>query len=157
MAEVLKSYKMPKSVLAFHLVRIGLVFLIGVLPTWFLSHDFKLTGTIALLLGLLGVIVFFILYLEYYYFSIAVESDRFTVRSGIIIKNIKTIAFNSIQTIDVTYDPIIWVFNLVVLRIWTASPEQLNISGGDSASRPVLAFYMSKAEAEAIKDLVARR
>ena len=157
MPEELKSYKLPKEVLAFHLFRVSLIWLVGVLPTWFLSRDWKLTLTLALILFILGSIIFFISYLEYYYFSIEVGADSLTVKSGIIIKNIKTIAFRSIQSVDVSYDPIIQAFSLVLVKVWTSSPQQLNLQAGESSNRPEFTFYLSREEAEALKQEVAKR
>ncbi|MEI7620721.1 MAG: PH domain-containing protein [Candidatus Falkowbacteria bacterium] len=135
MSETFKSYKLPKSVLAFHLVRIISIWLLGVLPTWFLSRDINLTLFLALILTILGSIIFFVAYLDYYYFSMEVGVDSFTIKSGIIFKNIKTIAFKAIQSVDVSYDPVIQIFDLVVVKVWTSSPQQFNINSGDSSNR----------------------
>lgn len=157
MSENFKSYKLPKSVLVFYLVRIILVWLLGVLPIWFLSRDLGLTLSLALILTILGFIIFFVAYLDYYYFSLDLGIDSFTVKSGIIFKNIRTIAFKAIQSIDVSYDPVIQIFNLVVVKVWTSSPQQFNINSGDSSNRPEFTFYMSQEEAEALKQEVAKR
>lgn len=157
MLENIKSYKLPKSVLAFYLFKIIIVFLLGIVPTWFLSHDLKLTLSLALILFILGLIIFFVYYLEYYYFSLEVGSDSFTVRSGVIVKNIKTISFNSIQSIDISYDPLIQVFDLVIVRVWSSSPQQFNLTAGDSRNRPDFAFYMSRIEAENLKQKVVNK
>jgi len=157
MAEILKSYKLPRAVLAFHLFRVAILWLVGVLPTWWLSRDVKLTLYLALILFILGAVIFFIAYLGYYYFSLEVGADGLTVKSGVIVKNIKTIAFKSIQSIDISYDPLIQVFGLVVVRVWSSSPQQFNLNSGDSHNRPDLAFYLTRAEAEALKQEAASR
>ncbi|PJA10328.1 hypothetical protein COX68_00790 [Candidatus Falkowbacteria bacterium CG_4_10_14_0_2_um_filter_41_15] len=157
MAAILKSYKLPRAVLAFHLFQVIILWLVGVLPTWWLSRDLKLTLYLALILFILGAIIFFIAYLEYYYFSLEVGPDSFTVRSGVIVKNMKTIAFKSIQSIDVSYDPLIQVFGLVVVRVWSSSPQQFNLNSGDSRNHPEFSFYLTKAEAEALKQEAASR
>ncbi len=157
MPEISKTYKLPKAVLAFHLFRITIVWLLGVVPVWLLSHDWKATLSLAVILLIMGVVVFFVAYLEYYYFSIEVGVDSFTIKSGIIVKNIKTIAFKSIQSVDVSYDPIIRAFDLVLVKVWSSSPQQFNINNGESNNRPEFSFYMSKEEAEALKQEVARQ
>jgi len=157
MSDIIKSYKLPKSVLAFHLIRIIIVWLVGILPTWFLSQDLKLTMSLALILFILGAIIFFVAYLEYYYFTLEIGVDSFTVRSGIIVKNIKTIAFRSIQSLDVRYDPFLQIFALAVVNIWSSSPEQLNVNSGSSNNRPAFSFYMTRFEAEALKQSIASR
>jgi len=157
MAEIVKTYKLPKTVLAFHLGRVIIVWLLGVAPTWWLSRDLKLTLYLALILFILGAIVLFIAYLEYYYFSLELGSDSLTVKSGVIVKSLKTIAFKSIQSVDVSYDPLIQIFGLVIVRVWSSSPQQFNLNSGDSHNRPDLAFYLTKAEAEILKQSVANR
>jgi membrane protein YdbS with pleckstrin-like domain len=157
MAEIAKTYKLPRTVLAFHLFRVVMIWLVGILPTWWLSRDLKLTLYLALILFILGAIIFFVAYLEYYYFSLTVGVDSLTVKSGVIVKNIKTIAFKSIQSIDVSYDPLIQVFGLVVVRVWSSSPQQFNLNSGDSHNRPDFLFYLTKTEAEALKQEVANR
>jgi|GEM_PF-1759440 len=157
MSDTIKSYKLPKAVLAFHLFRVVSIWLLGVVPTWLLSHDLSVTLFLAVILFILGAIIFFIAYLDYHYFSIEIGVDSLTIKSGIIVKNIKTIAFKAIQSVDVSYDPVIQVFDLVLVKVWSSSPQQFHINDGDSTNRPELAFYMSKAEAEALKQEVAVR
>ena len=154
MSEILKFYKLPRTVLTFNLFRVLGVWLVGVVPTWFLSRDLKLTLVLAVILLVFGVIIFFVSYLEYSNFSLELGAKSLTVKSGIIIKKNKTIAFDLIQSLDINYDPLIKIFDLVRVKIWTSSPQQINLNSGESNNQSELYFYLSSEDAEVLKQMI---
>ena len=123
-----KIYFLPKKILFYYIVKllliIALISLIGIfsggVQFWFtLFYSLAIT---------LGPIIFFALYLDYKCVSFEVYEDKITINSGVFIKRSKTILFNNIQNVNIVSGPLMGMFNLSKIEIWTSSPGQINLS-----------------------------
>jgi len=63
-------------------------------------------------------------FLSYRFISFIIEEGKITKRSGIFIKNSKTVYFKNIQNIETKSGPLMKLFHIVEFKIWTASPGQ---------------------------------
>lgn len=104
-------------------------------------------------LGLVLVVSIILAYPVLYYllFYYEVMENSITVNSGILFRQYETVPFDRIQVIDNERGPLLWLFGLTELEIWTASPDQLSIAGEHSSARPDATIILSRETAEALK------
>ncbi len=76
--------------------------------------------------------------LDFLLFSFQLAEHSITINSGVIFRQYETINFNRIQTLDLERGPLLWLFGLTEVRLWTASADQMNFSLEDKtlSSRP---------------------
>jgi len=92
-------------------------------------------------------------------FSFTVTELNITINSGIIVRKSKTIDFVRIQNVDVVSNPFQMIFGISRVDIWTASPNQSQVStvmvGGvprtRTINRPEGMLYLLKQDAQDIR------
>ncbi len=115
---------------------------------------------IVLVSGILIVAVITALYpiLYYFLYTYQVTEQTITVNSGVIFRQYETINFSRVQTIDNERNPILMLFGITRVEVWTASPDQLVTNPGSVAHpRPDLVLLLSKTDAEELKNFVLHR
>jgi uncharacterized membrane protein YdbT with pleckstrin-like domain len=146
--------KMPAGFRALILVRpLALLILPGI---FFLILGLN-PNALAFFLGLIAVFCVFwyiFSYLDFINFNVVIGEHNLTVNSGIIVKQSKTLNFSSVQTVDIVNNPWLAMFGLNLIRIWSSSPQQLNIQGGTTANAPEAIFYLTRADAQEFKQLL---
>jgi len=130
------TLKMPNKVKFYYLIKL-------ILLTLFAFFLFSLLGgrTFGAIMTWLMVIfinipVFIYLLLDYMNFSFIVKDNDIIVNSGILIKRSKLIPFDKIQNIDLKSGPLMRLFGLTRVNIWTSSPAQIRIRNKQSEHTP---------------------
>ncbi len=135
----------------------------------FTSAGGACSGSLCLLLApgslssAMTVIILIILiypFLSWYLFSYELTGNTITVNSGILFRQYETIDFGRIQTIENERGPLLWLFGLTMVKIWTASAGQLNFSVGDKSTRarprPDTVLVLAEEDAARLKDFIMR-
>lgn len=114
-------------------------------------------------LPLLVIVALFVLAyptLFYFFFSFEIAERSITVNSGIIFRQYETIDFDKIQAVDQERGPLLMLFGLTEVNLWTASADQLAFragkDGAESRPRPDARILLRKDDAHALNDLVSR-
>ena len=104
------------------------------------------------------VLVYPVLY--WYLFSYELSERTITVNSGILFRQYESIDFGRVQTVDNERGPLLWFFGLTMVKIWTASADQLAFSVGKGSSEarphPDTMLILDKDAAQALKDFIMR-
>lgn len=121
--ELNKTYQFPTKTIFFWYIRTILwlllfsaIFLLGGIKAWF--------GVAIWLIIFFGIPFLIYFYLAYKNISFIVEENKITINRGVIAKKSTSIIFNSVQNVTIASNPIAKMFDLSVVRIWTASPGQ---------------------------------
>jgi len=80
-----------------------------------------------MLLIIIGLPVCTFISIFYSSISFQVETGKITIYSGIFTKQLKAIFFDKIQNVTCTRGPLMQMFGVSTINIWTASPEQINV------------------------------
>lgn len=95
--------------------------------------------------------------LFYLLFSYEIGEHAITISSGIIFRQHETINFERIQVVDNERGPLLILFGLTLVELWTSSPDQLATASHSIRPRPDATLLLKKGAAEALKDFVTRR
>lgn len=96
--------------------------------------------------------------LYYFLFTYQITEQTITVNSGVLFRQYETINFSRVQVIDNERNPILMLFGITRVEVWTASPDQLITTAGMSAQpRPDATLLLSKNDAEELKSFVLHR
>lgn len=151
-------YHQPSKLKGYYLFNIILFCLFASLPLAGISYwqneqpFFQTWGMLAFgLFGVLGIIIYLYLYLEYSFFRFMVSPDGLTINSGIIVKGSRTITLPAIQSIDYTKDPIMAIFGIQQVRVWTSSPQQIEIKDGQTHNVAAATFFIVPEDFEELK------
>ncbi len=109
-----------------------------------------------ILFVVLVILIYPVLY--WYLFSYEVSEHALTVNSGIFFRQYETIDFGRIQTIDNERGPLLWLFGLTIVEIWTASADQMQFSVEKNSvktrPRPDTLLILRKDDAQILKDFI---
>ncbi len=98
--------------------------------------------------------------LYWYLFSYEVTQRTITVNSGILFRQYETIDFGKIQTIENVRGPLLMLFGLTIVKIWTASASQISFSVGANSAQahpsPDTVLTLTKDDAAQLKDFIMR-
>ncbi len=93
--------------------------------------------------------------LNFLLFSYVVGERSVTINSGILYRQYETIDFNRIQTLDLERGPILWLFGLTEVRLWTASADQFNDNEAHVHARPDTTLLLPRDAAQQLKEIIA--
>jgi uncharacterized membrane protein YdbT with pleckstrin-like domain len=105
-----------------------------------------------------GIVVIFIIaalvqpVLNFVLFSYTLTDRTITINSGILYRQYETIDFNRIQTLDLERGPLLWLFGLTEVRLWTASADQLNHEHDGPHAAPDTTLILERGTAEILRD-----
>lgn len=93
-------------------------------------------ATFLALMIVIGGPIFLCVAISYKYISFIVDKTKIVINSGIIFKKSIAIPFDRVQNVDCNKGPVLGLFGLSKINIWTASPNQISIQGKSSSSNP---------------------
>jgi uncharacterized membrane protein YdbT with pleckstrin-like domain len=93
--------------------------------------------------------------LEYVLFTYSLEAHAITINTGIIFRQYETITFSRIQTINLERGPLLWLFGLTEVRLWTASADQFNDHEDHSHAKPDTKLILDRDAAQEFKDFIS--
>ncbi len=106
-----------------------------------------------LLLFIVGVLAHPIL--EHILFTYSLEEHAITINTGIIFRQYETITFSRIQTINLERGPLLWLFGLTEVRLWTASADQFNNHAEHAHATPDTKLVLGRDLAQEVKDFIS--
>lgn len=90
--------------------------------------------------------------LWYWLFKFNVGERGINIHSGVIIRSSETIDYNQVQSVDNVRGPILMLFGLAAVNIWTSSPAQISFnSKGGGSTKPDGKIYLFRQDAEDLK------
>lgn len=98
--------------------------------------------------------VFIYLHLADTAVSFIIDDQKITINRGMIFKKSKTILFSNIQNINIKKGPLLRIFGLAGIEIWTASQSQSN-TRNEKKSDGYL--KLSIADAQTIADIISAK
>jgi len=101
-----------------------------------------------------GLPIFFYLLFFYNSFSFTVEDNKITINSGIIIKNSKSIPFNTIQNVENIRGILHGIFGISKVNIWTSSPEQIRTYKGSTSHKPDGSLELTIEDSDWLKNFI---
>lgn len=94
--------------------------------------------------------------LSFILFSYSLSERSITINSGIIFRQYETIDFSRIQTLDLERGPLLWLFGLTEVNLWTASADQFNNDAGQPThAHPDTTFVLDRDTAESLRSHIA--
>ena len=152
---------LPAVGLSLLVLFLGLFFVVGTEGTC--SGDGCAILSPAFLLPVISIVVLLVVsypILYWYLFSYEVTERTITVNSGILFRQYETIDFGRVQSIDNERGPLLWLFGLTMVEVWTASADQISFSVGNKSAeahpRPDTTLILKKGDAQALKDFIMR-
>ena len=107
-----------------------------------------------------GLIIALYPILYWYLFSYELSEHTITVNSGILFRQYETIDFGKIQSIDNERGPLLMLFGLTMVEIWTASSNQISFNVTPHSTRarprPDTVLILTKRDAAKLKDFMMR-
>jgi uncharacterized membrane protein YdbT with pleckstrin-like domain len=161
MIELNKSNKLPSKVRTYWMSKLLLIIILFSLP--FLIYNTSLgTSALWIFLIVIGIPAFISLLLIFDNWSYLLNENKITIFSGVITKRSKAISFDSVQNVDTVSGILRRMFGLATVRIWTASPGQINIkpsnqNGAGDSHRPDGMLILDKENAEWLRDFIVNK
>lgn len=116
------------------------------------------SGTLVPVIVTIGLIISLYPILYWYLFSYELTQRTITVNSGILFRQYETIDFGRIQTIENVRGPLLMLFGLTIVKVWTASASQISFNVGAHSTqarpRPDTVLILSKYDAAELKDFM---
>lgn len=108
---------------------------------------------VIMIIFIVGVLIHPIL--EYILFTYTLHPDTITINTGILFRQYETIAFSRIQTLDLERGPLLWLFGLTEVRMWTGSADQFNSGEHDLHAKPDTTLILGRDTAQELKDFIS--
>lgn len=86
------------------------------------------SGAITYTVGAIVALILCYPVLYWILFSYELTERTITVNTGIIFRQYESIDFDRIQSINNERGPLLWLLGLTMVKIWTASADQMNFS-----------------------------
>jgi membrane protein YdbS with pleckstrin-like domain len=142
MFELKSIYRLPNSTYLYFLLRMTLFLLFfSIIIGIFVKSIF-------------GVFIFLFIFIG---ISFSIDENTISINSGVIFKHSTSIAFNNIQNIDCAKGPLTGLFELSVLKIWTAASSQIIINQGKSKNNPDGLLILKSEAATWLKDFILNK
>lgn len=147
--------KLPKNLYYCSLFKIAVVmFLISLFGG--MANNAILPTFLAFMI-VIGGPIFFYIALTYKYISFIVDKTKILINSGIIFKKSIAIPFDRVQNVDCNKGPILGLFGLSKINIWTASPNQISIQGKNSSTNPDGVLIIQTEDAKWLQDFILNK
>lgn len=89
--------------------------------------------------------------------SFTVEGGKITIYSGIFIKRMKIIPLDKIQNVNCVRGPLMQMFGVSGINIWTASPEQLSLGKKGNEHTPDGSLVLTDDLTEWLQEFITRK
>ncbi len=109
-----------------------------------------------LLLVSLGLLGYAFIVLVYNHWSYIVTGNNIIVKDGIIFRKSKTINFKAIQNVTQKQGPLMLIFGIKRLEIWTASQSQLKTSSNNMTASSDASVILNKIEADELQSYIIK-
>lgn len=125
-----------------------------------LALAFSLTNFDNFLRNLLILLIIFaapaygLILLVYNHWTYLIEDNDVTINYGIIFKKSRTISLRSIENVSQKRGPLMDIFGITNVSIWTSAPSQIKITKGNSANTADGVLYLSREEAQELLDYI---
>lgn len=152
--------KLPSKIRWYWLTKIIiLIFLISFLFSlpFSLINKNILSTLFKILIIFIGFPVFSYLLLYYNSLTFVVENTKITINSGVIIKHSKSIPFNIIQNVENVRGILHRIFGISRVKIWTASPEQIQAYKGSTIHKPDGILDLSIEDGDWLKNFILEK
>lgn len=155
MLKLQTTYKLPNKTYLAVLTRLVLL-LLGISLVFYIpfSKSMPFINLFIIFGVIFGIPAFLIAALKISSASFLINENSITINSGIVIKQSKSIPFNTVQNVSCKAGPVLAQFNLSSVEIWTTSPSQLTIRNGRSDASPTSVLTLEKDDARWLKDLI---
>ena len=148
---------LPDKLKLYYLTKLVLIFL---LIAMLIVTAIKSISIIVVFLFFLFFIVlplFIIEVISYNNIFFSIDETKITINYGVISKKSNAIAFDRVQNISCTKGPLLNIFGLSKIEIWTASPGQVVIAKGNSSSVPEEILILLDADSKWLQDYVLNK
>lgn len=97
--------------------------------------------------------------LRYRYVSFTVEEEKITVTYGVVTKQSRAVPYDKVQSVSCISGPLMRMFGISTISIWTASPSQVvyNPQIRRSVGRPDVILVLQTADAEWLKEFISNK
>jgi len=133
------------------------------LPIFLLSIFASMSGNTSWFSILFSMLIFIglpvCIYISILFSSISftVEGGKITIYSGIFTKKSKVIFFDKIQNVNCIRGPLMQMFGVSTINIWTASPEQLSFGKNGSTHTPDGSLLLTDDLTEWLQEVITRK
>ncbi|MFA5062200.1 MAG: PH domain-containing protein [Patescibacteria group bacterium] len=148
-----KTYKMSNSLLLYAAVKIALLLFLVTVPILLFASKYWV-GFFVVLLVIIGAPVFIRFFIDFQFTSFFLDQGSLTINWGMFIKKSKSIAFDKIQDIKTISGPLMGLFKLARISIWTASLSQV---GDKNELHPDGLLYLGKEDANLLRELMMKK
>lgn len=143
------SNKLPGKVFIYAATKFLLPILIFCLLLSFVTKNMSIgVGVFLFIFFFLGLPVLILLKLKFSSFSFIITENSLTTHSGIFAKRTTAIPFAKIQSVDCISGLLLGFYDLSVIRVWTAAPDQVTITDGNSSAIPEITIWLDTKDAE---------
>jgi len=104
----------------------------------------------------LGTPIFIWIFLNYRSVNFIFDKNKIEINYGILFKRSKVIMAKSIQNIKIERGLLIRLFDLSVVKIWTASPDQVDRRGSKNSNKPDGLLVILREDEEMLKGYWAK-
>jgi uncharacterized membrane protein YdbT with pleckstrin-like domain len=104
--------------------------------------------------ALVAIVILALPILDYVSLTYELSEQAITLNSGIIFREYESVNFNRIQVVDDERGPLLMLFGLTEVRIWTASPDQLGVNAEHALTNPDLSLLLAKNDAESVRQFM---
>lgn len=123
---------------------IVITFILIALSSLLGSDKFFAVTAFCLVLAVLSYAFVSLIYSFWFY---TISENSIILYTGVFIKKSKTIPFNSISSIEEKQGPIMAIFGIKSLKIWTASPAQVSTNNGSAIAIPDIGITFNNSDA----------
>ncbi|MDF1496972.1 MAG: PH domain-containing protein [Patescibacteria group bacterium] len=145
---------LPISSLLYRYLRLIFFILLFTSPI-ILSGLYEWLQTFASILIFIGIPIAICYAISHFNISYNVEEDKITINKGILFKKSKTIAYHSIQNINILKGPLQSLAGISSINIWTASPgQQLGHHNHDTPGKADGSLLLNTTDANWLRDFI---
>lgn len=146
---------LPDKLKLYYLAKLVLILLLIAILIGIASKNIILV--LLFLLLFVGLPLFILEVISYNNIFFSIDETKIIINYGIISKKSNAIAFDRVQNISCTKGPLLNIFGLSKIEIWTASPGQVAIARGNSSSTPEEILILLDADSKWLQDYVLNK
>lgn len=146
---------LPDKLKLYYLTKLVLIILLISIPIGIAIKS--IIGVLLFLLFFVCFPLFIIEVISYNNIFFSIDETKIIINYGIISKKSNAIAFDRVQNITCTKGPLLNIFGLSKIEIWTASPGQVVIQKGSSSSAPEEVLILLDSDSKWLQDFILNK
>lgn len=146
---------LPDKLKLYYLAKLVLILLLIAIPIGIAAKS--IIAVIIFLLFFVALPLFVIESISYNNIFFSIDETKIIINYGIISKKSNAIAFDRIQNISCTKGPLLNIFGLSKIEIWTASPGQIANAGGNISPTPEEILILLDTDSKWLQDYVLNK